>query len=441
MRSPFSKVPNEVLGVALLLTVFGGSVLVFSGKIADILHHDGRAVEARFANAARLTKGSPVRVRGVKVGSVKSQELAPAGTAADVKMEIDPDIKLYRDARAVLRWRTALGGAYAVAIDPGSPAAGPLGSDSIGLGNTENQVEVDEILGSIRAPQRRGLKTMLAEMPKAFSDRLALARTLDKLADVSPAVQGAIEPVRGERDGDLQRLVANTAAVVQAADQPDAAVQHLVEGAAATLQTTAAREADIQAAIYRASGVVPRATNTMVRLNRTLRNANGLIDDLQISAPAVEPTLSGLHPVAARARSLLDRSAPLLRTLRPALASLASAARTARPVLDGLTPSIERLQKTVLPGMAEKDKDSGLPSYQMIGPTFAGLNSAASQFDAEGHLIRLAVSGGEQAPNTAPCKTYITDPTAPRVFSCEALLKLMGTLFAPPPTSKGRVDQ
>src|SRR4051794_40908308 len=75
------------------------------------LGYQGSRVKAAFASTSELRPGDPVRVGGIKVGRVDAVDLVRRGRAAVVTMRItNRDVRVQRDARASLRWRTLLGG-------------------------------------------------------------------------------------------------------------------------------------------------------------------------------------------------------------------------------------------------------------------------------------------------------------------------------------------
>lgn len=106
-------------------TIMGGAVIlvaavfvVFAFSATGISTVDGYQVHARFDNAAGLSPGTEVRMSGVKIGSVVSQELDPETFFADVTMSIDSKVKLPQDTSARIVPEGLLGGNY-VMLEPG----------------------------------------------------------------------------------------------------------------------------------------------------------------------------------------------------------------------------------------------------------------------------------------------------------------------------------
>jgi ABC-type transporter Mla subunit MlaD len=409
--------------LALLLAVaFTAGVL--GGVIGpDMFAGGGRTVRAVFADAQQLRPGDEVRVQGVVEGSVTGIASGPGARSAVVTMSVAGSAgPLYRDATAVLRWKTLLGGAFYVELGRGSPAAGPLRGATIGLGHTGGQVELEDLLSVDRGAARRGLRTMLGQLATALSDPGAPASGLRTLASVAPFVSSGLAAVRGsEADADVRRLVRGTAATLRALNAPDGRLRGLVQGAAATLWVTAARAADLQAGLDLAPAALRQTRATLARLETTLGLAGPLLRSLVAPSGEVAPTVAALHPAVTGADRLLGTAVPLLRALPPALRSIASTARRGLPLLTGLTPSLDRLAGDVLPYLDQVDPASRHTTAEMIGPTLEALGpDITGQEDQNGHFIRFPATSGS-SPFYLPCQLYAGNPTSASFLDCTAL--------------------
>jgi phospholipid/cholesterol/gamma-HCH transport system substrate-binding protein len=417
------------LGVAAVVVTVVLLGLDLSGRLSAALSpKDTHEVTAVFASTQQLRKGDEVRIDGVKVGEVASFQRADAGRQVKVHMDIERGAgQLYQDARASVRFKIVLGGAYYVGLTRGTPAAGRL-LGSIPPGQTSGQVEVEDLTSVFRPGAVRGLQTLPGELAQALRDRRAPSRALSTLADASPSLTRGLHALRGQRiDSDLRRLVASAAATTRAIDSPNDELRSVVAGAAATLGVTAARQNDLRLTIRRAPAVLRRADATVIALDHTLGLADPLVADLQKSAPLLAPTLRELRPTVVRADTLLRRAVPLLRALRPAVTSLAGASRVALQLLRDLTPSLVRAHDTILPYLNEVDPETLRTTAEMIGPTFTGLGSgAAGQQDVNGHFIRFPATSGS-SPVYLPCQTYFGNPSATKAIECKSLQDALST--------------
>lgn len=425
------RLDDRVLGLITLTVAIALLLGDFTGVLRGAFSGGGRTVHAVFSDAQQLEPGDLVRVRGVDVGKVTGIALDPGARSATVTMQVDSSAgPLYANAGAQLRWRTILGASYAVYIDRGNAAAGPLGSRTIPESRTSNQVEVEDLAGVDSGAARTGLQTMPGELAKAFGNPVATGQTFGTLADISPSLTTGVGALRGQNmDSDLRTLVSATASTVQALDTPTNEVRTLVSAAAATLDTTANQQAAIQATIADSPGTLESTDTTVRQLNDTLRLADPLLSSLMPSAPAVAPTVSQLHGTVNGLNSVLHHAVPLLHALRPAVSSLAQASRTGLPLLNGLTPTFDRVNNTVLPYLGAIDPETKHSAAEMVGGTFTGLGSGApAQEDANGHFIRFPVTLGSSS-TYLPCQIYFGNPDAQQLVECQTLQQAMQTFF------------
>jgi phospholipid/cholesterol/gamma-HCH transport system substrate-binding protein len=429
MRSLFSRDDKTGLGVVALAVVVLGVVAINTGWLNAQFQPGGKVVRAQFASTGQLKKNDPVRIDGVEVGRVQELQLDPGGRTATVDMLLQDEARpVYRDARASIRFRTALGGNFAIDLKRGTRSAGELGGRAIPMSHTTNQVEVEDVIAFDQGASKQGFRTLLSEVPHVLATPRQPAGLAVALRDAAPNVTNAISAIRGQDEADLRPLIESTARTVKALDTPTDEIRNVVQGAAATVATTAAREQDLRSTLDEGAAVQPAVQSTLVHLRHTLDIADPVVHRLRAPARQIAPTLTQLRPTIDRADALLRAARPLLNRLDPAVRSLASVARRGRPLLERLEPGIGRLVETVLPTLAQKDKVTKQATYEMIGPVIASLDSAASTFDAEGHLFRFPALGGQRAlSDDLSCATFLTDPEASAAIQCATLQKALKT--------------
>src|SRR4051794_23999448 len=107
------------LGIVTFTTALVLVALNLHGTLAAFFDTSStHAVRAVFPSTQQLRGGDEVRIDGVKVGLVRSMTLARGGRTTTVTMDVDNSSgPLYGDARAILRWRTVLGGAFYVTLE------------------------------------------------------------------------------------------------------------------------------------------------------------------------------------------------------------------------------------------------------------------------------------------------------------------------------------
>src|SRR5262245_27898922 len=130
MKHTLSRSQAIVLGLVIVVAVaLGGLGLA---RIADKqgLWAEAVVLTAGFAEAHDVEPGTPVRIRGVDAGEVVAIEYPDhdgAGSEVTVRMKLDGRFakRVYADATAQVHGSGMLGGRV-IAIDPGTPANGPL---------------------------------------------------------------------------------------------------------------------------------------------------------------------------------------------------------------------------------------------------------------------------------------------------------------------------
>lgn len=142
-----------MMGRNLVETIMGGFVLlvaaiflVFAYLSANLQPPGGYSVKAQFSSVDGLSQGADVRIGGVKVGIVTQQTVNQSDYRALIVMNLERDIKLSTDSRAVIASAGLLGGKY-VKIEPGHAKTLLKAGDEIK--NTEGAVVLEELLGKI----------------------------------------------------------------------------------------------------------------------------------------------------------------------------------------------------------------------------------------------------------------------------------------------------
>jgi phospholipid/cholesterol/gamma-HCH transport system substrate-binding protein len=107
---------ETVLGAVVLIVA--GVFLFFAFNVAQVKAVTGYEIKAHFLKIGGLSKGSDVRINGIKVGTVLDRVLDSTTYEAVVVMSIRPDIKLPKDTVATIGSEGILGGKY-VRLKPG----------------------------------------------------------------------------------------------------------------------------------------------------------------------------------------------------------------------------------------------------------------------------------------------------------------------------------
>jgi len=134
---------ETVLGGIVLLVAVG--FLIFAFKSSGLSSGgDGYVITAEFDDASGVTPGTDVRMAGVKIGTVVSQDLDPKTFFARVVLSIDSSIGLPRDTSARIVPEGLLGSNF-VELEPGGE------TDTIAPGGeiefTQGAINVVDLLG------------------------------------------------------------------------------------------------------------------------------------------------------------------------------------------------------------------------------------------------------------------------------------------------------
>lgn len=133
-------------------TLLGAVVLIIA--IVFFVYSTGKAnvggaaggyiVSAQFTDIGSLAVGDDVKISGVVIGKVASVDLDAAVYNADVKLMINPDVKLPYDTSARISSEGLLGGTY-MALDVGGDTEMLGDGDMIAI--TQSAQNLEQLLG------------------------------------------------------------------------------------------------------------------------------------------------------------------------------------------------------------------------------------------------------------------------------------------------------
>jgi phospholipid/cholesterol/gamma-HCH transport system substrate-binding protein len=133
----------EVLTGAIVLLVAAG-FLAYAVANSGRSTTSGYTLYAKFDHIDGLGVGADVRLAGVKVGSVNSEQIDPQSFLAVVALSVRNDVKLPKDSAAIITSESLLGGKY-LSLQPGGDEAILQPGQSITI--TQSSVSLEELLG------------------------------------------------------------------------------------------------------------------------------------------------------------------------------------------------------------------------------------------------------------------------------------------------------
>jgi|TARA_Y100000389_G_C17470886_1_gene530639 phospholipid/cholesterol/gamma-HCH transport system substrate-binding protein len=130
--------------IGTLVLICAAFFIITSFKGSSIVTSDGYQIIAKFNNSDGISIGSDVKISGVKIGNVLSQQLDHKSYKAKLVMTIDPSIKIPVDSSIKIVSEGLLGSKYLL-INPGSEEEFLQNNDQIEY--TQSSVNFEELLG------------------------------------------------------------------------------------------------------------------------------------------------------------------------------------------------------------------------------------------------------------------------------------------------------
>jgi len=159
------NVIETVMGAVVL--VVAALFLLFAYKTSQLRAVTGYPLTAEFEKVDGIRQGSDVRISGIKIGSVVTEELDPKTFLATVRMSIDPAIQLPDDTVAEVVSAGLLGDKYMSLVPGGSDKVIAPGGK---IKYTQSSVSLENLIGQMifSAP---GKKPAEGEAPPQGGDK------------------------------------------------------------------------------------------------------------------------------------------------------------------------------------------------------------------------------------------------------------------------------
>jgi phospholipid/cholesterol/gamma-HCH transport system substrate-binding protein len=373
--------------------VAAGAVVVL---LALLLFGGGNpyTVHVEFTDASQLIKGDLVEVGGIPAGTIADLQLTPNGLADAVlhinESRFDP---LHVGTTAAVG-TVGLSGVANRFVDlhpgPDSAPAIPDGG-TIGPTTTQSIVELDTLLNALTPAVRSDLQSLIRQGAKLFNGNTAAARRAFTYLNPALAQTAAISAqVSGDSAG-LSSLLHAGGDVAQTLANHSSDLQAGVSSTAQALGEIASQRTALQDALTRAPSVLGQATATLAHLRVALPIVQPALRDAQPVAAPLARVLRTFVPTAQHANPVLAHLLHLLPALDTALNGLPALRSVALPALDATTPVVQQLLP-IATGARPYAPDIVQGILHSLG---AG---AASDYDANGHFVRVAALGSLGSP-------------------------------------------
>jgi phospholipid/cholesterol/gamma-HCH transport system substrate-binding protein len=245
------------IGLGLFVVCTVGLLIWLAQSIGALGGGSGARYELRLAHAAGLVENNAIKIAGVSVGRI--EKVSVDHDTAVLTLQVDADVVLHTDARAIVRAKSLLGEKY-LQIDPGELDS-PVLADGARIENVDVPFEIDEVLNALQ-PILGGedsIAASLAPLAGQLNDMLRDARGLDGKPPVI---------TREQIDQIVDDLTKTTASVRRMTEQNEAGVAELVKDG---------------------NVLVDRANELLAdpRVNRTIGNVESITSELDEKLPAL----------------------------------------------------------------------------------------------------------------------------------------------------------
>jgi ABC-type transporter Mla subunit MlaD len=421
LRGGLSKVAAGVLTVLLIAV---GVLVAFNGLPFGSKHE----LKAVFENTSNVGLRSPVRVAGVDVGKVTEVEPVDEGsTASVVTMELDDQaLPVHEDAQLKIRPRIFLEGNFFVDLEPGTGAARELEpGDTVPSTQTAAPVQLDEVLGALKADTRRDLQTVLQGYGEALSGKPEPGEDASQDPDVrgltaaeagnlslryAPGALRGLAVVNqallGTEPRDLSKLIAGGQKVASALSSRERQLQDLIVNLNVTTGALASEQDSLRATIRALPRLLEAANPAFDSLNRAFPPTRAFAREIRPGVRETASTIDAAFPWVAQARRLVSPAElqGLVRDLRPATRDLARATDGAVRLLPQIDLVDRCLLDNVLPTgdvvIQDPPLTTGVPNYKEFFQTLVGLSGESQNFDGNGPYTRFQPGGGSQTVST-----------------------------------------
>ncbi len=397
--------PNRLLlAVIAIVLIAVGVFFVFTKRI-PFLH--GYRLSADFQTSNQLVPGfSPVRIAGVTIGKVTKISQGP-GNLSRVQMELkDAALPIHEDARVRIRPRLFLEGGFYVELDPGSPSAKAIASDTVLPRNqTAGPVQLHQILTVFDQGTLGEFRSIVKELDTALAHGGAegLGRAVVAFGPVLRDTAQIAEAARGDHVHDVSEGIASTSKITAALAEREGDLRGLVTNLATTTSTLAARDTQVARTITELDRLIqetPRALDSLDAVQPTFsRFITALRPSLRMSPPILDDTVKTLVQLRKLTRpSELPRTVRLLGPTVRGLPSLENRLNTLFPLV---TSALDCLRTNAAPTLNATVPDGALTSdlsvWQELAQAGTGVVGFAQNFDGNGYWSRYLNGTGEQS--------------------------------------------
>ena len=337
---------NDFIAIVVLVVLAATVVIyILEHQPAFTLGKSYYTVNVEFATGAAIAagQGQSVDVAGVQVGQIGSVKVRDG--RAHVTMNIFKKYQpIYRNATVLLRPRTPLKDMY-LSLDPGTNDAGAIPEGgALPVGNTQPDINVEEILATLDVDTRNYLLLLLAGGAQAFHDGNAtgappsaaavadLTGTFKRFAPLNRDTK-TFTALLKERTVNIRRSIHDLQEVTQALGGVDGRLTSLINSSNTNFAAISSQDTNLEDALTLLPGTLQQTTQTLTKVqtfsNESAKALHGLVPFAHAFGPALAaatPLFRDTTPVLKnQLRPFSVAVQPLAKILAPASAKLAVA--------------------------------------------------------------------------------------------------------------------
>lgn len=278
-------------------------------------------------------QGNAVTVAGVKVGEIAGEKLKDGKALLRLRLDAEHG-HVHPDATLLLRPKTGLKDMVAE-LDPGKQGPELKDGDTLGVGNTNPDVNLDEILAGLDLDTRSALVALVQNAGVALKDGNGrdLGATFKRLEPLSRHSEQASHYV-AQRRVKLRRLMGNLSLIAQELGDRDDDLRQFVNSNAAVFRHFSAQNESLGQTIELLPDTLKRADSAVTKLDK-------LGTTMKTDLAAVAPTAKSLGPTLKKSRTFFDGTTSVIKdSIRPF-------AREAQPAAKELVPAAGKFGKAV----------------------------------------------------------------------------------------------
>jgi phospholipid/cholesterol/gamma-HCH transport system substrate-binding protein len=412
--------------IALVLIV----IFTWLGFSKDIPFTKPFELKAVFQNAPPIQQGMAVRIAGVDVGKVsKVAQVDGDSPAVEVTMKLEDEaLPIHDDAELKARPRIFFEGNLFIDLRPGTPSADTVeDGDTIPASQTSAPVQIEQVLGTLKADTREDLQDLLVGYGDALNGEPQDGEDADQDASTQgetggealndsleysgDALRGGAivnDATLGSELHDLSKLVAGQQRVNRALSSREAQLKDLITNFNVTMGALASEEQNLRETVRLLPEVLESAQPALDNLNAAFPSTRAWALEMIPGTRETPDTIEAGFPWVRQTRALLSQPElkGLVEDLQPAVGDFAR-------FTDGqleLIPQAELFARcqyeVVLPTGEQTIEDgalsTGLQNYKEFWQMMVGLSGESQNFDGNGDYVRFQAAGGGHQVQTPP---------------------------------------